>query len=614
MSLVRQTDSDVAAVSKAGAATEAIVEVHGLRAELARSGADIFDEVCLTINGGEVLGLVGESGSGKTTLGLALLGHARRGVRITRGEVRIAGSDILAAKPATLRSFWGRTMCYVPQDPQAAMNPSLRIGTQMREILNAHSYGVSDEERQARVDEMLDEVLLPRYSQFLRRYPHQLSGGQLQRVALALAFACRPRFIVFDEPTTGLDVTTQSHILKMVAELCREHGVAALYVTHDLAVVASLATRIGVMYAGRLVELGPAERVFAVASHPYTRRLLQAAPGPAGHAMIGIPGSAPRPGNRPKGCFFAARCTYVRDPCLEEFPPVDSVDSGHQVRCFYHRRIVSLADGERKALVDNKAVDSGNVVLRAHDICASYGAQVVLHGVSLEVRTHECLALVGESGSGKSTLARCLVGLHPGFTGELTYQGTALAKLSRDRDRETRRRVQYIFQNPYGSLNPRRTIGQNVAQPIELFYDFSRREVHARVTHALERVGLSGSAVERYPDQLSGGERQRVAIARALACEPSLLICDEITSSLDVSVQAAIVELLETLRRDLGLAMLFITHNLPLVRTIAQRVAVMSDGHLVEIGETERVFELPQAGYTRALLADSPTLERIAVA
>jgi peptide/nickel transport system ATP-binding protein len=280
------------------------------------------------------------------------------------------------------------------------------------------------------------------------------------------------------------------------------------------------------------------------------------------------------------------------------------------VRCFYHGQLAGIADGDRPALDGGNAVDSGNVVLKASDICASYGAQTVLHSVSLEVRTHECLALVGESGSGKSTFAHCLVGLHPNFTGELTYHGSQLANLSRDRDRETRRRVQYIFQNPYGSLNPRRTVGQNVAQPIELFYDFNRREVHERVRHALERVGLSGSAIARYPDQLSGGERQRVAIARALACEPALLICDEITSALDVSVQAAIVELLETLRRDLGLAMLFVTHNLPLVRTIAQRVAVMSEGRIVEVGQTERVFQDPQANYTVALLADSPKLER----
>ena len=614
MSLVGEAANNGVVGPGAGTSDRATVDVHDLRVEVASSRTDIVDEVSLTIVGGEVFGLVGESGSGKTTLGLALLGHARRGVRIARGEIRVEGRDILAAKPAELRSLWGRTMCYVPQDPRAAINPSLRIGTQLREILNAHDYGASDVERQDRVYQMLDEVRLPRDEQFLGRYPHQLSGGQLQRVALALAFACRPRFIVFDEPTTGLDVTTQSYILKMIAQLCREHGVAALYVTHDLAVVASLATRVGVMYAGRLVELGPADAVFDAASHPYTRRLVQAAPGTVGSAMVGIPGSAPRPGNRPKGCFFAARCEYVHDRCLQEFPPVDSVNSRHQVRCFYHGQLRDGPNDEHALPAAADVVDRTSIVFEAHDICASYGVNTVLHNVGLEVRAHECLALVGESGSGKSTLAHCMVGLHPNFSGELTYQGQPLAKRSRDRNRETRRHVQYIFQNPYGSLNPRRTVGQNVAQPIELFFDLSRRDVHQRTAEALERVALSGSTIERYPDQLSGGERQRVAIARALACEPALLICDEITSALDVSVQAAIIELLERLRRDLGLAMLFVTHNLPLVRSIAQRVAVMCEGRIVEVGETQQLFDAPRATYTRALLADSPTLERGGVA
>jgi peptide/nickel transport system ATP-binding protein len=609
MTVARQTAISGAEAPTSGSDEHAVVEVRDLRIELAKSGVDIVDEVTLTIGGGEVLGLVGESGSGKTTLGLALVGHARRGVRIARGEVRIEGQAILGARPAEVRSLWGRTMCYVPQDPRAAMNPSLRIGTQLREILSAHGYGTSDADRHDRVNEMLEEVRLPRHEQFLSRYPHQLSGGQLQRVALAMAFACRPRFIVFDEPTTGLDVTTQAYILKMVGQLCHEHRVAALYVTHDLAVVASLAMRVGVMYAGRLVELGPADTLFTAAAHPYTRRLVQAAPGPAGYGMVGIPGTAPRPGSRPAGCFFAARCTHVDERCLEQFPAVESVDPGHVVRCFHHRKVRGTLGAERPVLAPSDAGDKSSIVFEAQGICASYGAQTVLRSVGLEVRAHECLALVGESGSGKSTLAHCMVGLHPSFSGELAYRGQPLARLSRDRDRETRRQVQYIFQNPYGSLNPRRTVGQNVAQPIELFYDLSRRDVHARVTDALERVSLSPSAGERFPDQLSGGERQRVAIARALACEPALLICDEITSALDVSVQAAIIELLEKLRRELGLAMLFVTHNLPLVRTIAQRVAVMSDGQIVEVGDTNRVFEAPQAEYTRALLADSPQLE-----
>jgi peptide/nickel transport system ATP-binding protein len=267
-------------------------------------------------------------------------------------------------------------------------------------------------------------------------------------------------------------------------------------------------------------------------------------------------------------------------------------------------------DEERRPARALGVVEEEDVVLRTSELSASYGSQVVVHDVSLTVRTRECLALVGESGSGKSTLAKAIVGIHPNFAGELSFEGSPLAKNGRDRDRATRRRLQYVFQNPYGSLNPRRTIGQNVAQPLQLFFDLPRKEIQGRVADALERVAMGASAMSRYPDQLSGGERQRVAIARALGCQPSLLICDEITSALDVSVQAAIIDLLHELQRDMGLAMLFVTHNLPLVRTIAQRVAVMTEGRIVEVGPSQRVMDAPEAEYTRQLLADSPVIEQ----
>jgi peptide/nickel transport system ATP-binding protein len=583
-----------------------VVEAVDLRVESINSGADIVDEVSLSIAPGEVLGLVGESGSGKTTLGLALMGYSRRGARIVRGQVRLEGRDILAMDVEELRSLWGSKMSYVPQDPRAAINPSLRIGTQLSEILNAHVPTASAAERHERILETLHDVLLPSDERFLRRFPHQLSGGQLQRVGLAMAFACRPRIIVFDEPTTGLDVTTQRHVMQTIRHLCQEHHVAALYVTHDLAVVASIATRVGVMYAGRLVEVGPADRIFKSASHPYTRRLIAAAPDESGNALVGIPGSAPRPGQRPNGCSFAPRCAYASEPCLEAFPTIEAVSAGHEVRCFRHLEVAKGAtEGPRTARKLSDVPDD-EAVLHVSGIEACYGDVSVIRDLSLNIRAHECLALVGESGSGKSTLAHCIVGLHPQFTGDLVFQGRQLAKKASDRDRETRRQIQYVFQNPYGSLNPRRTVGQNVALPLNLFYDLSKREVQNRVGEELERVSLSASFMRRYPDELSGGERQRVAIARALACKPTLLICDEITSALDVSVQAAIIELLHALQRDLGLAMLFVTHNLPLVRTIAQRLAVMTEGRIVETGYSETIIAKPQADYTRRLLSDSP--------
>jgi peptide/nickel transport system ATP-binding protein len=587
------------------------LEVHALRVELVWSGFDIVHDVNFTIAEGEVLGLVGESGSGKTTVALATLGHCRRGARIVDGKVVVDGRDILALRPNELRQVRGRVVSYVPQDPSVALNPALRIETQLVEALDVHDYGSSNEERRRRLDEMLTEVLLPKDRPFLRRYPHQLSGGQQQRVALAMAFACRPRVIVLDEPTTGVDVTTQAHILETLRDLCRSHGVAALYVTHDLAVVAELADRVGVMYGGRVVEAGPQTQLFRAAAHPYTRRLIQAVPDISGeYLVVGIPGRAPAPGLRGEGCFFAPRCEYAVQDCTVAFPPITQVSPNHFVRCF--RSEVVLADSIRERTRGagvERATRGEPTLLTARGIRAFYGPREVLSDVSIDVFPGRCLALVGESGSGKTTLARCVAGLHHDYTGEVLLRDAELRPRARMRDRETRRTIQYIFQSPYGSLNPRKSIGQIIGQPLRLFFDLRGVEADRKVTEMLEKVALDPTMIGRYPDQLSGGERQRVAIARALAAEPSVLICDEITSALDVSVQAAIVELLAELQRGMNLGLLFVTHNLALIRTIAQEVAVMSDGRIVESGTVEQVLGSPRVPYTQRLLSDTPKLE-----
>jgi peptide/nickel transport system ATP-binding protein len=587
-----------------------VLEVEGLRVELTYSSADIVDEISFHITAGEVLGLVGESGSGKSTIGLALLGHQRRGARVAGGEVRLEGDNILTWSPARLRKLRGGVVSYVPQDPSASLNPALRVGKQLEETLEAHAYGGSSKARHDRIDEMMSEVLLPTDHEFLQRYPHQLSGGQLQRVALAMAFACRPKVIVLDEPTTALDVTTQSHVLGTVRGLCVAHGVAALYVTHDLAVVASVADRLAVMYAGRMVELGPKEQLFKSAAHPYTRRLIQAVPDISGRfELLGIPGRAPPPGHRPEGCFFAPRCEFADEKARKEFPGITHISESHQVRCWHAEEVFAEATrvrGLHKHGSSRDEHDKGLLAVRGLE--AYYRSRHVLHDVNIEVWPRQCVAVVGESGSGKTTLARCVVGLHREFSGEVSLRGKALETSARSRDQQSRRQIQYIFQSPYSSLNPRKTIGQIIAQPLRLFSDLGRRDAEARTIEALERVSLSGAYLGRYPDQLSGGERQRVAIARALAAQPSLLVCDEVTSALDVSVQAAIVELLGELQRDLGLGLLFITHNLALIRTIAQEVAVMADGRIVEAGPVASVLDSPQADYTKKLLSDTPSL------
>ena len=584
--------------------------VERLRVLVRGTTRDIVDDVSFEITPGEVLGLVGESGSGKTTVGLALLGHTRRGVEIGGGSVRLGEVDVLQLTEPELEHMRGRLISYVPQDPAAALNPALRIGTQLLEILEAHNYGKSGDERHRRVAEMMREVALPDQPSFLKRYPHELSGGQQQRVGLAIAFACRPRVIVLDEPTTGLDVTTQAHVLGTVRELAAAHGVAALYVSHDLAVVGTLANRVAVMYAGRVVELGPTLDLFRAAAHPYTQRLIAAIPHlTGGRELIGIGGRAPSPGRRPSGCMFAPRCTFAQERCTVALPDLRPIAFGHTVRCVRAEEVrghvlTRARDGAREGQATVQAP-----ILALTSVSAGYRRRMVVHDVTLQVAPHECLALVGESGSGKTTLARSVAGLHSDRTGEIKLSGKPLANSARDRPREQRRTIQYVFQNPYGSLNPRRTIGHIIRQPLELFGGRSSADIDRKVDEMLDRVSLAASYADRYPEQLSGGERQRVAIARALICDPSVLVCDEVTSALDVSVQAAIVELLGILQRDLGLAMLFVTHNLPLVRSIAQRVAVMNQGRIIELGDVDQVLGSPKDEYTRRLLSDTPSLE-----
>ncbi len=573
------------------------------------SGVPVVTDVSFDIAPGEVLGLVGESGSGKTTVGLSLLGHARRGLRIAGGAILLDGEDILTLGEEELRRLRGARASYVPQDPASSLNPALRIGLQLREVLAAHGSGNRTDQGE-RIAEMMREVALSDDPKYLRRYPHQLSGGQQQRVGLAMAFANRPRLIVLDEPTTGLDVTTQATVLSTVRELAALHDVAALYVSHDLAVVAALARRVAVMYAGRIVELGPADELFETAAHPYTRRLVGAIPRlVGGRSLVGIPGHAPSPSRQPPGCAFAPRCTLHIAKCDEAVPRLDPVGPGHGARCIRAHEVVKLAQAKVGDPLDFVAAATDSAALTLEDVVAHYGPTEVLHSINLALERHECLAIVGESGSGKTTTARSIAGLHRDWTGSIRLGDQELEKSARDRSTESRRHIQYIFQNPYGSLNPRKTIGETVGQPLSIFGIAERREADKLVRQMLEQVSLSASYVNRYPDQLSGGERQRVAIARALISSPSVLICDEVTSALDVSVQAAIVELLGQLQRELGLSMVFVTHNLPLVRSIAQRVAVLSDGSIVEYGETAQILADPQQPYTRELITNTPSLE-----
>ncbi len=489
--------------------------VEGLRVDLAKSTVDVVDDISLTVDAGQVVGLVGESGSGKTTVALALLGHARRGLKVVAGTVILEGRDVLTMSPHELKRLRGRGVAYVPQDPGSALNPSLKVGYQLKEALEVHAgedSGLPDvKERMAQV---LAEVDLTASAEILGSYPHQLSGGQQQRIALAMAFSCRPGLIVLDEPTTGLDVATQRHVLDTVRGLCRSYGVAAVYVTHDLAVIAEIADRVAVMYAGWLIELGSTKAVFESPAHPYTAGLLKAIPSPEiSHSLIGMEGQPPQPGKRPPGCLFEPRCPHAIPECSRARPRLEAVNgNAHEARCIRAKELILTAAGVEQLAAERADVETGATkpplfVVKGLD--GHYAEKQILYDVSLEIPETACVAVVGESGSGKTTLARCLTGMHGNWTGSVSFAGKELKPTARERDLEVLRSVQYIFQNPYTSLNPRKTIGQLVEQPLAHFFKLSPRERTERVVDDARGRG----AERRLPGPLPGPAQRRRASA-----------------------------------------------------------------------------------------------------
>jgi peptide/nickel transport system ATP-binding protein len=583
-----------------------ILRVDGLRIELP-GGLPIVDEVSLEVREAEILGLVGESGSGKTTTSLALLGYARPGSAITAGSVEVDGNVVSGQGERAVRALRGKVISFVPQDPSLALNPSLRIGDALEDMVRAHT------EVDARgVLEALRRVDLPESRAFARRYPHQLSGGQQQRVTIASALICEPAAVVMDEPTTGLDVVTQARILAEVARLRRDTGLAVVYVTHDLAVVASLADRIAVMYAGRIVEEGTTSDILTRPRHPYTRGLISSIPDHiVPRRLVGIPGVAVGVGERPAGCAFAPRCPQRVHHCDDEMPESEAVAPRHHVRCFEWRRTPGLELPPRLSLSQPQA--ACDPLLQVESLGATHRDQqdtvVAAADVSFALAPGECVALVGESGSGKTTIARCIVGLHPPAAGQIFLDGIPLERAAGKRPREARRRIQIIFQNPTDSLNPRRRVVDEVARPARVLRGLTRAEARSEVADLLERVRLPARLANRFPGELSGGERQRVAMARALSARPSVLVCDEITSALDVSVQAAVLDLISELRAALGLAVLFISHDLGVVATVADRVLVLEQGKVCEEGRVATVLTNPREAYTRRLLEAAPRLE-----
>ncbi len=587
--------------------TEPVLTARDLRLDLI-AGDAVVESLSLDVKAGEIVGLVGESGSGKTTTALALLGYHRAGVHRAGGDVTIAGEQLTGYPEPQLRRVRGRVVAYVPQEPAMALNPSMRIGDQIARMLQAHS----DERADAgTIERALRQVDLPTDPGFTRRFPHQLSGGQQQRVAIAIALVCRPTVVVFDEPTTGLDVIVQEGLLKEIKRLATDTGLGIVYVSHDLAVVASIADRIAVMYAGRIVEEGPAHGLVLAPKHPYTHGLVSAIPDPLmPRRLRGIPGVAVGVGEHGSGCAFAPRCTLRIERCKEAMPELEQVAPGHRSRCFeWTKTPVPTVDPPSSIRAPGNVVRQ---VLQVAGLVATHRTRsddvVAARDITFAIAAGECVALVGESGSGKTTIARCIVGLHEPDSGTIALDGQTIAARASHRPVEVRRRVQIVFQNPYDSLNPRHTIAQIIERPARQLRGLGRPEAQAEARSLLELVRLPASMGPRYPGELSGGERQRVAIARALAPRPDLLVCDEVTSALDVSVQAAVLELLGELRRELALSMLFITHDLGVVTSISDRVLVLQHGRVCEEGPVAMLLDRPHEEYTRRLIAAAPRL------
>jgi peptide/nickel transport system ATP-binding protein len=585
-----------------------VLRLEELRVALA-TGTPIVDGVDLELGRGEILGLVGESGSGKTTTALALLGYAQEGVEIVGGGLAVEGRALRMNE--SMRPLRGSTISYVPQDPGGALNPSLRIVDALRDVIEAHR------RRRGRAPDLpgqFTKVGLPAEPVFTRRFPHELSGGQQQRICIALALSNEPAVVVLDEPTTGLDVVTQERILAELLRLRDEHGISMVYVTHDLAVVAQIADRIAVMYGGRIVEQGPAASLLRRPRHPYTRGLIMSIPDHLRpHVLEPMPGIAVRAGASADGCSFAPRCPHRTDRCIADTPTLVPAGDRHVVRCFHWRETEPLA-AHAPAV---RAVPEGTrgPLLEVRNLSAVYRSRretvVAADDVSFSVERGSCVALVGESGSGKTTIARATVGLHPIASGSIVLDGQRLPSPARNRTREQFRRIQFVFQNPAAALNPRHTVARSIARPAQVLRGLGGVELAGEVDRLLEAVRLPSHLRTRYPHELSGGERQRVAIARAIAPGPDLLVCDEITAALDVSVQAAVLKLLRDLSSEFELSMLFITHDLGVVAAVAEHVLVLEGGRICERGPTESILDRPAHPYTQRLLAAAPSISAL---
>jgi peptide/nickel transport system ATP-binding protein len=600
------------------------VENLATRLDTAQGEVRAVDGIDLELRKGECFALVGESGCGKSMTALSILRLLPEAGRITDGRVLLDGHDLLALPEAAMRAVRGRRVAMIFQEPATALNPVLTVGRQILEVIERHT-SLDATAARKRALELLDAVGIPDPERRFEEYPFQLSGGLRQRVMIAGALAVDPEVLIADEPTTALDVTIQSQILDLLKKLQAERGMAVLLITHDLGIVAQMAQRVAVMYAGEIVEVGSREAFFRAPQHPYSRKLFEALPSPdkrAGELAV-IRGQVPPLTGVFRGCRFAERCEQVFDRCRQEAPRLVALPGAQQARCFLRERGPEVPRATHAAApgATVRSAAAGAVLLQVEDLKVHFpirrgvfkrtiGQVKAVDGVSLSIREGRTLALVGESGCGKTTVGKAILRLVPPTAGRTVFAGADLAKLPREALRTMRRSMQIIFQDPYASLNPRMRVADILAEGMRsLGVGADDADRVRRMDALLEQVGLPGEAKLRYPHEFSGGQRQRIAIARALAVEPKLIVCDEPTSALDVSVQAQILNLLRSLQQRLGIAYLFITHNISVVEYLAHEVAVMYLGRIVEQGSAEEVLGAPKHPYTEALLSAVPTVD-----
>ena len=578
----------------------------------------ILRNVTTNIKKGETVGIVGESGSGKSTLALAMMGYVKHGLFTMNGECLFNSLNLLDLSNNELEKIRGRKIAMIPQNAGQSLTPNLKIGYQIEEALKLHT-NLNENERKNRISELLNNVRLPSPDVMALRYPHELSGGQQQRVAVAMALAGNPELLLLDEPTTGLDVTTQAHVLELLKDIAKDTGTSMVYVSHDLGAIAQVCDRVIVMYAGEIVLEGPVRKILKEPIHPYTNGLLKSIPKLSLEGLPeSMPGVQPQPGHIGEGCSFYDRCNISDKKCKTKTPDLEFLSEiDTSVRCFnYKKVIINQNKNIQLKNLDEKNIEN-NEILSLSDVSISYAKQSFLDqlfnkltdsnptvkDINININKGETIALVGESGSGKSTILKSIAGLLKTKDGNINFaQNRKLSEDLKNRSSDDLRAIQLIFQNPDESLNPNHTVEQILSQPLKLYFGLKEDKLKKNIIELLEKVRLGEFYMTRYPRQLSGGEKQRIAVARAFAAKPEIILCDEVTSALDVSVQAAVLDLLKKLKDDFGTTYIFVSHDLAVVKAISDRVAVLYQGRLCEIGPSKNVYKFPSHPYTEVLL------------